>query len=436
MLIIPFDTSFVNRRITIMKKIVKVGYVGLGRRGFSVLEKCFSQMPDVEISVICDQYAERIEKASDILVKAGRPRPLATESYDELLACDIDAVIIMTGWHEHIPLAKKAMLAGKYTAVEVGCAFDLSECFSLIDVYEQTGSPLMMLENCCYGRNEMMALHLVKKGLFGEIVHCDGGYHHYLPDCELFKDINCDHPHYRINSYISRNCEQYPTHELGPISKVLSLNRGNRMLTLSSHASKSVGLRQAAKDILGEDSPFAKLNYRQGDIVTTVITCANGETIRLCLDTTLPRPYYSRDFTVRGTKGMYAEERRTVFLEGMAEPVENNETEMYEKYDHPLHAEYSSLGTKGDHDGMDWLVCRAFIESVKNGTNTPIDAYDTVSWMAIAPLSEMSIARGGAPVDVPDFTKGKWLSREPAPKGKYCLDEVCEDKDTPIFPAE
>jgi len=327
------------------------------------------------------------------------------------------------------------MLAGKYTAIEVGGAYDLEECFRLIEVYEKTGTPLMMLENCCYGRREMMALNVAEKGLFGELVHCVGGYHHYLPDIELFARYGIEEPHahYRVGNYIKRNCENYPTHELGPIAKVLKINRGNRMLTLSSFASKGVGLQDAAKRILGEDSPYANTSYKQGDIVTTVITCANGETIHLCLDTTLPRAYYSRNFTVRGTKGMYAEERRTLFFEGMKEEIENNEEEMYKTYDHPLHKEYAQIGIKEGHDGIDWLVCRAFVESVKSETNTPIDAYDTVSWLAVSALSGMSIAKGGMPVDFPDFTKGKWIEREPVVEGKYCLDKVCVDENTKIY---
>ncbi len=422
-----------------MKEKIKIGYIGLGRRGTGMLDVCFSEMPDVEITTICDTYRPALEKGRKILLEKGRPDPIMTTDCSDIFDNpEIDAVIIMTGWCEHAELAAKSMLAGKYTAIEVGCAFDLTECYKLIDIYEKTGTPLMMLENCCYGRAEMMALNIAKQGLFGEIVHCAGGYHHELslPEVELFKDMDSENPHYRLKSYIYRNCEQYPTHELGPIAKVLGLNRGNRMLTLSSFASKSAGLKQSAREIFGEDSPYAKTDYKQGDIITTVITCAGGETIHLCLDTTLPRPYYSRNFTVRGTQGMYTEERHVAFFKGMEEPVENNEEEMFKKYDHPLQKEFFAKGTRGGHGGMDWLVCRAFVESVKNGANKPIDAYDTVSWMAIAPLSEMSVARGGMPVDVPDFTRGKWMDREPVLQCKYCLDEICIDESTPIYTDE
>jgi hypothetical protein len=320
------------------------------------------------------------------------------------------------------------MLAGKYTAVEVGCADTVEECFRLIDVYEQTKTPLMMLENCCYDRLELAALNMVKQGLFGELVHCTGGYAHYLNSNGAFLKSKLEEiPHYRIGEYISRNRENYPTHALGPISKILSINRGNRFVSLNSISSKACALKAYAKENLGEDSEFAKIDYKQGDIVNTIITCAGGETVLLTLDTTMPRAYYSRHFSVRGTKGMCDEERKVIYLEGMNDETENNKDEMLEKYDHPIQKAAQLDPHKDAHGGMDWLVCRAFIESVKNGVNTPIDAYDTVTWMAVGALSEESIKNGGAPVAFPDFTRGKWQSREPVEKGKYCLDEIVED---------
>jgi len=418
-----------------MKKKIKIGYIGVGRRGSFMLKACFGVMNDVEVVTVCDIYEPALNKVKDIYNELKKPIPLLTKNADDIFNnTDIDAVVIMTGWHDHIPLAKKAMKAGKYTAIEVGGAFDLSECFDLVNIHEETGAQLMMLENCCYGRLEMMALNLVKRGLFGEIVHCSGGYLHELPEVELFKDLDCEHPHYRMNSYVHRNCEQYPTHELGPISKVLSINRGNRYISLSSFASKAVGLSVAAAKHLGKDSKWANMKYCQGDIITTILTCANGETVLLTLDTTLPRPYYSRGFTIRGTKGMCSEERHSVFLEGMKEPVENNEKEMYKNYDHPLWKEYSGLNITRGHGGIDWLVCRAFVEAVKKGIEPPIDVYDTVTLMAVTALSEMSISQGGTPIAFPDFTRGKWILDRPKNVSKYSLDELITDDTSPICP--
>ena len=424
-----------------MKEKIKLGYIGLGRRGMAMLKNCFAEMKDVEISWICDIDVSKMKEASDFLAEKKLPAPRITEDYREILKdSSVDAVAVMTGWNMHVQCAIDSLKAGKYTAIEVGCAYDIAECHQLLAAYESTKAPLMMLENACYGRREMMTTRMVREGLFGEIIHCEGGYQHYLNDVELFKkkeDGTIDTEHYRLAEYAYRNAEQYPTHEFGPISKILGINRGNRVLRLSSFASKARGIKAYMKANVPEDHPLYGADFKQGDIVTTVLTCAGGETVVLTLDTTLPRFEYSRNFTVRGTEGMCEEsaaEVCTFHIEGMTkEGVFNNEAEMYEKFDHPLHKEYAKLGGRGGHGGLDWLVSRAFVESVKNGTDTPIDVYDTLTWLAIGPLSEQSISLGGAPVAMPDFTAGKWISREPVVKSKYCLDEVIEDSETSIF---
>lgn len=421
-----------------MKDQIRIGYIGLGRRGTGVLRECFSKMKDVEVAALSDLSENRMQEAVTIVKENGGYEPKMVKDYHEILSDPaIDAVIIMVSWSGRPQIAMEAMRAGKYTAFEVGCADTLEECFDLVRTYEETRVPVMMLENCCYGRRELMLLNMVKQGLFGEVVHCTGGYQHYLNDMELFLRIGEEEiPHYRLAHYENRNRENYPTHELGPISKILNINRGNRMIRLNSVASRAAGIRDYAAARFGADSPYAVKEYRQGDIVNTTITCAGGETILLTLDTTLPRAYYSRNISVRGTRGMSSEDTETVYLVdkvGEEVTVKGNEAEMMKKYDHPLHREYEQEGARGGHGGMDWLVCRAFVESVKNGTNTPIDVYDTAAWLSIGPLSEQSIRMNGAPVEIPDFTNGKWQNREPITEGKYCLDKVCEDLSVSII---
>ena len=417
-----------------LKEQIRIGYVGLGRRGMSVLEQNLVHMRDVEIAYLCDTYPPAMEKARELLLANGRPEPRLVTDYREILVDEgVDAVFLMTGWDGRSEMAEAALLAGKHAAVEVGCAFSLLECGRLLAAHKKTGAHLMMLENTCYMRRELMVLNVARQGLFGEIVHCDGGYHHDLRACDLFKEVGGPNPHYRIGSYIERNCEQYPTHELGPIAKLLGIGHGNRFLTLSSFASKSRGLREGAAHLLGEDSPYASMDYAQGDVITTLITCENGETVHLCLDTTLPRPYYSRNYTVRGTLGGFMEERRVLFFEGMGENLEDNEEKCFETYDHPLFRQYLASGIEGGHSGADYLTCRAFLEAVKAGTPPPIDTYDTLTWMAVAPLSEASIKAGGAPVPFPDYSEGAWRKRAPF-VGKYSLDLVCNLPEQPIAP--
>ena len=414
-----------------MKDKLKIGVIGLGGRGSGLLTAVILPRPEIEVAAVCDLYEDRRQNAAEAVKKERGTEPLCTADYREVLAVPgLDAVVISTSWADHVHIAIAAMKAGIYAATEVGGAYSLDECWELVRTYEATGVPCMMLENCCYGRDELMVLNMVKQGVFGEVVHCQGGYRHALRNEVSFGREN---RHYRLVNYQNRNCENYPTHELGPIAKVLNINRGNRMLTLNSVASKAAGLHDYLMREKGPDYDLSSCKFAQGDVVTTIIKCAHGETITLTLDTTLPRPY-SRAFHVQGTRGMYMEDNRTIFLDGVHEKYEanwkeqwNNVEEFREQYDHPIWKRYLAEGIVGGHDGMDWLVMGAFFDAVKRGVQTPIDVYDMAAWMSITPLSEASIAMGGAPVAVPDFTNGRWISREPAPEGYYRLDKINEE---------
>ena len=321
-----------------------------------------------------------------------------------------------TPWDDHINLACFAMRAGKYTGMEVGGAYSLDDCWKLVRTFEETGTPCMLLENCCYGRDELMILNMVRQGLFGEIVHCQGGYRHDLRDEVSFGREN---RHYRFRNYRARCCENYPTHELGPIATILDINRGNRLVSLVSMASKAAGLHDYLQREKGASYDGAQLPYAQGDVVTTVLKCARGETICITLDTTLPR-FYSRGFHVQGTRGMYMEDNHSVFLDGQDNAFDFKWREKWgcadayrEAYDHPVWKAYLERGVRGGHDGMDWLEMDAFFHAVSEKAPAPIDVYDAAAWMSVSCLSEQSVALGGAPMAIPDFTNGKWLSREP-----------------------
>ncbi|GAA3399488.1 Gfo/Idh/MocA family protein [Paenibacillus hodogayensis] len=402
---------------------VKLAVIGLGGRGRGLLGNLLA-MEDVEISAVCDAFEDRLQLGLNMVTEAGRPQAEGYANYHELLKReDVQGVVVATTWITHAEIAIAAMRAGKYAAIEVGGAASLEECWELVRVSEQTGMPCMLLENCCYGRNELAVLNIVKQGLLGELIHCQCGYEHDLRHEVAMGEQN---RHNRYRNYLNRNGELYPIHGLGPISKILNINNGNRMLTLTSMSSKARGIRQWATDKFGETSDLAKTEFAQGDIVTTMIKCAHGETILLVHDTTLPRPY-SRAGRVQGTKGLWMEDNNSIHIEGRSPEHQWESFDNYlGEYDHPLWKEYIKEGIRSGHGGMDHLVLRAFAESVRDNTPTPIDVYDTAVWMAITVLSEESVALGSAPVAIPDFTKGKWISRQPVPAGKYSLDTIDE----------
>ena len=403
---------------------VRVAVVGVSGRGRGLLGLLLV-MPDVEVVGVSDLYEDRLARAKqDVIEKRGNT-PMASTDFRRLLEMkELDAVITPSSWTSHADVCIASMDAGKYAATEVGGATSIEQCWELVRTSERTKKPCMLLENCCYGREELTIFNMVKQGLFGELVHAEGGYQHDLRD-EICNGR--ENRHYRLANYSNRNGEVYPTHELGPIAKCLNINRGNRMLTLTATASKARGLHEWIKNHRGEEYDLFNRQFTMGDVVTTVIKCAHGETITLTHDTSLPRPY-SRGNRIEGTKGIWMEDKYAVYLEGVSPKADvwDSLNNYYEKYEHPRWKWYRTEGVKGGHGCMDYLVLRAYVEAVKAGTQTPIDVYDTAAWMAVTCLSEDSVAMGSMPVAIPDFTNGKWFQREPAVLGKYCLTEVCD----------
>lgn len=388
-------------------------------------------LPDLEyvnVTALCDLYDDRLESAAEKLEeKTGQAATLLTKDYRELIEAEcVDVVIIVSGWANHYESAMLAMSLGKPVGLEVGGAYSIQQCFDLVKQYERTGTPIMLLENCCYGEIEMTVTNMARDGVFGTVVHCDGSYSHDLRKslAGLIRDR-----HYRCDEYLHRNCDSYPTHEIGPISKLLNIGNGNRFLSLVSVSSRAEGMKEYLKD--KPENPYYNMDFKQGDIFSTIIKCAGGETVSIRLDTTLPR-YYCRHFTVRGTVGMYEEVTNSVFLnEEHADFIpeqewkkqwNNMESVYMDKHRHPLWRKFRETGVKGNHRGMDYLVISAFFDALENGTPMPIDIYDAACWMAITTLSEESAALGGQTVIFPDFTGGKWLSKKEKPNSIYWLD--------------
>ena len=301
-----------------MKDRIKLAVIGLGNRGLGMLKNPIIPMKEegIDVVAVCDPLKDRVDTAVNALLQSGAEKPFATTDYKEVLSLkELDAVYIATSWESHVEIAVAAMKAGKYVGLEVGGAYSLDDCYKLIHTYEETGTELMFMENCCYGKRELMMLNMVRQGIFGDVVHCNGAYCHDLRN-EVITGL--ENRHYRLRNYIYRNCENYPTHEIGPIAKILDINNGNRFLTLSSFASSSRGLHSYAVKTKGEDHPLASVEFAQGDVVTTVIQCAGGQTVRITLETGLPRTY-SRGLEVHGTKAVYLEDNDSLFIDGNEE---------------------------------------------------------------------------------------------------------------------
>ena len=408
---------------------VRLGFIGLGLRGEWHLANSLNRN-DVEVIAICDIDPKRIKIAQDRIEKANYPKAkvFANDDYDYrnlLEEKNIDAVIISTPWLWHTPMTVDAMKAGKYAATEVSAATSLEECWDLVNTHEETGVHMMILENVNYRRDVMAVLNMVRQNVFGELIHYRCGYQHDLRFVKfnnglqpygggvLFGEEATSEAQWRTLHSLKRNADLYPTHGVGPIAAYADINRGNRFVSLTSHATKSRGLHDYIVKEGGPNNPNAKLKWKLGDVVTTTIDTANGETIIVTHDTNLPRPY-SLGFRVQGTKGLWEVDGNRIYIEGESEPHRwDDASEWLKKYDHPLWKKYENEADGAGHGGMDFFVLNAFIESVKNNIAPPLDAYDAAAWSAITPLSEVSIANNGEVQDFPDFTRAQWIKRQP-----------------------
>jgi predicted dehydrogenase len=425
-----------------MQAPVKVGFIGTGSRGRGHINDILS-FKNVEIIAICDIQQSSLDLAAKLFADKGIRQPKVYTgneySFRDMLEHETpDAVIIATPWEWHVPMSVASMRAGvPYTAVEVSAANTLEECWDLVNVHEETGKELMIMENVCYRRDIMAILNIVRTGLFGEIIHCRCGYEHDLRSVKFNDGINYDYvkggplkmgkeayseAQWRALHAVRRNGDLYPTHGIGPVANYLDINRGNRFLTLSAMATKSRGLHQFIVENGGKDHPYAGIDFNLGDIVTSMIKCANGETIIVTHDTNLPRPY-SLGFRVEGTKGLWYNDGNTIYVEGKSgNPHEWDDSAAWIKeYDHLYWRERGKDAEGGSHGGMDYIMLYDFFDAVRNRKPVPLDAYDAAAWSAVSALSEMSVARGGSLVDFPDFTRGKWIKRKPvfATDAKY-----------------
>ncbi len=401
---------------------VTLGITGVGHRGTSLLRNC-AAMEDVRIRAVCDLQERRLDAAQHTLEEFQQPAPDRYTDHSQMVSeADLDGVIIATSWRQHIPFAIEAMEAGLWAAMDVGPASSLEECWELVQTSQETSQQCMLLENCCFRREPLSVLNMARDGVLGDLVHTECGYCHDLRP-RLNATIGTSREetsipmkndrYYRSIHHEKRNGDLYPTHGVGPMAKCLDINQGNRFVSLSSHASKAAGLRDWGDRHLPDDHPNRDIDWSHGDIITTVLTCANGQTCTITHDVSLPRPDNSKRYCVRGTRGMWQDERDSIYIDDRGPDHEWEPAETYiDEYEHELWREYRNAGIEAGHGGSDYLVLRSFVRSIAQDVRPPIDVYDAATWMAIAPLSEDAIATGDT-VAFPDFTDGNWLTDEP-----------------------
>lgn len=396
-------------------KTVRVGFVGVGGMGLNHVRNLL-EIDHVEIKAVCDIDEGNVQRAQERVVQKGRPKPVAYSrgAEDFRRMCDVeelDLVYTATPWRWHVPVCVAAMETGKHAATEVPAATTLEECWQLVETAERTKLHCVMMENCCYDSVELTILNMVRKGLLGELVHAECGYLH---DLRALKFGDKGEGLWRIAHSIARNADLYPTHGLGPIAQCMNINRGNKFEYLVSVGSQSRGLQNFAAKKYGPEDKQAKQKYALSDVVTSILQTNQGQTIVVQHDTDTPRPY-SRDVLVQGTKGLvrkYPDPK--IYIEHRSPSHQWESLSSYSpEFDHPLWSSLQEKSKGKGHGGMDFVEDYRLIQCLREGKPLDFDVYDAVAWSAVTPLSEQSIAKRGASVDFPDFTRGKWKTNPP-----------------------
>jgi len=393
-------------------KQVRVGIIGLGNRGSGMSGHIEVMSPDkAKVVAICDIREDKADRVYARMKKNGHDPVVYKGSKDAWKKLverdDIDLVLIFTNWEWHTPMALYAMEQGKHVATEVPASYTLEDTWKLVNTAEETQRNCMMLENCCYGNEELWILNMVQSGIFGTLTYAEASYIHNLRGM-LFG--NSYYNQWRIRHHVKRDGNLYPTHGLGPVAQYLGIDRGDRFEYLASMSSPAVSLAEHSKVVDKNDEFYNRDDFKHGDMNTSLIKTSKGRMIHLYHDVVTPRPY-SRKNSLAGTKGYHEGYPSRLSLEekGHAWLNETDYQAMREKYNHPIWDRLKKeIELYGGHGGMDFVELYRLIDCLNKGLPLDMDVYDAASWSVCGPLSEISVELGSVPVKFPDFTRGAW----------------------------
>lgn len=395
---------------------VRVGVIGCGVRGIELLANTLP-IPSVDVIAVCDSIGSRAERAAAIAEKSGRPRPTviggSEVAWEKLTEREPDLVLVATPWDWHVPMALHLMRAGAHVGLEIPASTTLDGCLALVRESERSRRHCILLENVCYGQEELMVLNMVRGGALGKVVHVEGAYIHDLRAQLAELPPNEGRGAWRRRAHRERIGDLYPTHGLGPLASYLGINRGDRIKSIVSVSSREAGLSTFISKNAPPKAAIRAEQFNCGDVTTSMLRTHAGVSIMLQHCVVGPRPY-TRHNLVQGTRGCYIGFPPRYYVDdpnSAAHPVWRDAKELERKYEHPLWSkEGDTARALGGHGGMDYIMMFRLIDAITAGRPPDIDVYDAAAWSAVSPLSAESI-RLGASVPIPDFTNGAWESK-------------------------
>jgi predicted dehydrogenase len=413
-----FGSSIMGLRVDPIDQ-VRVGIIGLGMRGMGHLQLNDAVYPKAKIVAICDIREEKVKEALALLKKTNKQKPATyygkENAWMEMVERDdLDLVLIITPWLLHAPMAKYSMQQGKHAASEVPIALTVEDTWDLVNTAEETQKNCMMLENVCYGEEELWVLNMAQAGVFGELIYGEAAYNHNLRDWFM---QNKYYQNWRAVQHLNHDGNLYPTHGLGPVAQYMDILRGDTFQHIVSMSTKSRGMGIYAEELGAEE--FIGKKFKHGDMNNSLIKTADDKNILVQHDVISPRPY-SRKNVLSGTKAYHEGYPSRISIKGRNSHEflpENEYQELRSKYKHWIwkKMEEELADNPNFHGGMDYLMTYRVIDCLNNGWPLDQDVYDGAAWSILTPLSEISIELGNVPVRVPDFTRGKWKEARKLP---------------------
>jgi hypothetical protein len=420
----PAGQNPVHALTSAARERVRVAFIGAGGRGSSLMHDVLG-IEFADIIAVCDLRSERAEAAAERINQARGKRPAviggSEDAWSALVARDdIDVVYIATPWEWHVPMALGAMEHGKHAFVEVAAAVTVTDCWRLVDTSERTQRHCVMLENCCYGENELLVLNLARQGVFGELTHGECAYIHDLRS--LLFDLGGEGG-WRRNYHLKYNGNLYPTHGLGPVAQYLGVGRGDQFRFLVSVSSPEKGLTRWRDQHQPNAGKHADERYVCGDMNTSIIKTELGRTIMLQHDVISPRPY-SRINALSGTGATFFDYPARLAVNdpkayGLASTGSHewlgpeDLAKMRERFTHPLWRRLAERAKGSGHGGMDFVMNWRHLDCIRQGVTPDSVVYDAAAWSCIIEISARSVATGSMPVAIPDFSRGLWKGLAP-----------------------
>jgi predicted dehydrogenase len=144
-----------------MKRVALVGY---GYWGPNLLRN-YVEMPEVEVSWVCDSRPEALAKAKSRYPSLG----LTGDFEDVLRDPRVDAVIIATPISTHFPLAARALEAGKHVFVEKPMAGSRAQAEELVGLAKSEDRVLMVGHTFVYSPPVRKVKEIIASGELGDI---------------------------------------------------------------------------------------------------------------------------------------------------------------------------------------------------------------------------------------------------------------------------